>query len=175
MIDVDFTVWDAPEFGTPRPNSASSQWVDHQLLAITIGRSSGVDSDDLADISVMSMDPSLAGETGLGMTQNALLSFSHRLTDIAGISPREAGRLAVNAAMSAGSEVMLTINGEPVSAKRHELPTGDWVVATVDPMRAVCVAGKNGVALPELHPADLTPWMEPLRGQFVEMEAVPPR
>jgi hypothetical protein len=170
---ANFTVWDAPEFGVPRLDAISTQWqTGGPLITVTLARSEGSKSQALPDVIVASMNPSIDQPPRQGLTVGVLLLFIDYLVLVEGMDPQTAAEELVRLSMQPGTPTMLTMEGKPVAAHRHEiLGTGAWVATSLDPKTAVCVAGSSTTATPRLEAADLKLWEGPLREQINEASA----
>jgi len=163
MESIGFMIWDAPRSGNPRSDLVSTAWGDGELVMVTLSRSHDTDKE-LADVSILSMDPGIGGNSH-GVS--ALLSFAKRFAAARGIGLRDATKALIELADQPGTPVTLTLNDSLVTARRHDVPeTGDWVVTAVD--LPVAVAGLRGIELPELESADLTLWENPLIEQVAQ-------
>jgi hypothetical protein len=115
------------------------------------------------------MDISVASATRQGLTLGPLFLYTERVAAAQGMNPGEAADLLFHLSEQPGNPVTLLVEGRPVPAQRHEiLALGDWVVTTVDPSIAVCVAGSREVAVPRLEKADMKLWEGPILEQVDE-------
>jgi len=138
-------------------------------VTVTLGRVDHAEEDD-PDLTISSMDLSLADPVRRALTIGALLPFAERLAAAQGIPTREASEFLVRLSEKSGDPATLTVNDEAVTAIRHEVPAlGYWVVTAVDSNYAVCVAGRRQMRLPGLKAADMKVWEEPILQQVAEM------
>jgi hypothetical protein len=162
-MTVDFTVWDAPDFGSPRIDCVSTNWSDRRLITVSIGRSDGDEHGNPPDITIASMDVSAGDTPWQGLTMGPLFLYIERLANAQRVSQAEATRLLVQLSGEPGAPTTLIVEGSPVPAHRHEiLATGDWAVTTLAADVAVCVSGGRGIAVPRLNRADMRIWEESL-------------
>jgi hypothetical protein len=164
---VDFTVWDAPKFGSPRIDCVSTHWSDRRLITVSIGRSDGDERRSPPDITIASMDVSIADTTRQGLTLGPLFLYIEPLANAQEVSHAEATNLLVQLSEQPGVPTTLTVEGSLVPARRHDiLATGDWAITTLAADVAVCVAGNRGVAVPSLDKANMNLWEDTLLEQI---------
>ena len=159
LSNVTFPLWDAPDFGLSSTRQVGAQWSERQLVAITLSRSLEHGSDDVPDMAVSTTNPDLPTSSHQDLGAKAMLEFSPRLMSAQGVSAREAASTLMRLSNSPGTSTSLTLRTGTIDAIRFEVPlTRDWVVVSAAKSYRICVAGKAGIAVPELDVADVTLW-----------------
>ena len=113
----------------------------------------------MPDIAVSTTNPDLPTSSHQDLGAKAMLEFSSRLMSAQGVSAREAASTLMRLSNSPGTPTSLPLRTGAIDAIRFEVPlTRDWVVVSAAKSYRICVAGKAGIAVPELDVADVTLW-----------------